>query len=104
MPLNLFVSTVLARSRLAPTETGVQLDIAPGSVALDAVLWPFVRAAIDLVTTGDRVRECDSDDRGWIFLDTSRGGRHRWSDRAGSGNLTKVRRFRARQTMQRGTA
>jgi len=38
-------------------------------VALDAVVWPFVGAAIDLFTTSDldRVRECDSNDRGWVF-------------------------------------
>ncbi len=38
-------------------------------MALAAVLWPFVGAAIDLVPTSDldRIRECDSDNRGWVF-------------------------------------
>lgn len=98
--LNEFVGTSLAHSRLEMTDGGIQLAVSPKSASLDAPLWPVVRSAIDLFTTGDldRVRECDGNACGWVFLDTSRGGRRRWCDMADCGNLAKVRRFRARQT------
>jgi predicted RNA-binding Zn ribbon-like protein len=43
-----------------------------------------------------RIHRCPGENCGWLFLDTSRGGRRRWCDMATCGNLDKVRRFRRR--------
>jgi predicted RNA-binding Zn ribbon-like protein len=69
------------------------------SDALDRVLWPIVRSAVDLLTSPDlaRVGQCPAADCGWLFLDTSRAGRRQWCDMADCGNLAKVQRFRQRR-------
>ncbi len=43
-----------------------------------------------------RVRLCEGDDCGWLFVDGSRAGSRRWCDMSDCGNLAKVRAFRAR--------
>lgn len=106
--LNDFVADSLERTHLVWTDDGFRLERAPSSdrVHLDEPLWPIVRAAIDLLTAADlgRLRQCADDECGWLFLDTSRGGRRRWCDMADCGNQNKVRRFRARKTRHRATA
>lgn len=96
--LNRFVSAFLTGARLVPgsADDGYALARQEDPTALDRPLWPVVRAAIELLTSTDlqRVRECAGDACGWLFLDTSRGGRRRWCDMADCGNLAKARRFR----------
>ena len=101
--LNAFVGELLASMRLVPTDEGFVLGRDDDPTALDRVLWPIVRSAIDLFTSGElgRVRECAGDACGWVFVDTSRSGRRRWCDMADCGNTAKVRRYRARHA---GTA
>jgi predicted RNA-binding Zn ribbon-like protein len=67
--------------------------------ALDAPLWPVARAAAGLLTSAEttRLRTCDGDGCGWLFLDRSRSGRRRWCSMEDCGNVDKVRRFRRRQ-------
>ena len=97
--LNGFVGELLSGSRLVPTADGFELRRDDDPAALDRVLWPIVRSAIDLFTSGElrRVRQCADDACGWVFVDTSRGGRRRWCDMADCGNQAKVRRYRARR-------
>ncbi len=65
---------------------------------LDRVLWPIVRSAARLLTGGElaRVRLCDADDCGWLFVDASRNRSRRWCDMSECGNRAKARRFRQR--------
>lgn len=72
-------------------------DVVPG--ALDRMLWPVVRSAADLLTSGDveRLGQCPGEECGWLFLDTSRSRRRQWCDMADCGTLAKVRRFREKQ-------
>jgi len=72
---------------------------APGPDALDAMLAPIVRAALELLMSGerDRVRICAADDCVWLFLDTSKNRTRRWCDMKQCGNRNKVRRFYERQ-------
>ena len=69
------------------------------SPALDRMLWPVTRSAAELLTSTDsrKVRCCDGEDCGWLFLDTSRNGRRHWCDMRDCGNRAKVKRFRERQ-------
>jgi predicted RNA-binding Zn ribbon-like protein len=74
-------------------------DEPSGVEALARVLWPVARSAAELLTAPEleRVRLCDADDCGYLFVDASRNRSRRWCDMADCGNLAKVRRFRARQ-------
>jgi predicted RNA-binding Zn ribbon-like protein len=69
------------------------------SPSLDRILWPVARSAAELLASSDaqRVRCCDGQDCGWLFLDTSRNGARHWCDMRDCGNRAKVRRFRERQ-------
>ena len=69
------------------------------TIVLDAVLWPVVVAAADLLTMEDQplLRQCASDACSWLYLDTTRNHSRRWCDMKGCGNKAKVRRYRQRQ-------
>ena len=66
--------------------------------AADELLWPVVRSAAELMVSPalDCVRECDGENCGWLFLDTSKAGRRRWCSMEICGNRAKARRHRAR--------
>jgi predicted RNA-binding Zn ribbon-like protein len=105
--LNQFVGELLCASHLVPTAAGLALGRDDDPAALDRVLWPVVRSALELFTSGElqRVRECPGEACGWVFVDASRGGRRRWCDMANCGNVAKDRRHRARQgTPSQGSA
>src|SRR6266542_1398426 len=65
---------------------------------LGRVLWPVVWSAVELLTGGplERVRECDNDPCGWLFVDMSRNRSRRWCDMRDCGNRVKARRHYAR--------
>lgn len=73
----------------------LEWEWAAGSDALDAMLGPIVRAALDLLRSPERgrIRLCDADDCVWLFLDTSKNRSRRWCDMKQCGNRNKVRRF-----------
>ena len=66
--------------------------------AFDRLLWPISLSAADLLTSTDlsRLRQCQGNNCGWMFLDTSRNRSRRWCDMQDCGNRAKVRRFRQR--------
>jgi predicted RNA-binding Zn ribbon-like protein len=69
-----------------------------GDGALDQVLWPVVRSAVELLLGADRrrVKECAGDRCGWLFVDRSKAGRRRWCSMASCGNRAKAQRHRDR--------
>jgi predicted RNA-binding Zn ribbon-like protein len=84
-----------AHARIVPSDGGYQWSSDDDLRALDRPLWPVVRDAVDLLTTGrlDRIRECPGPDGcGWLFYDTSRNGRRRWCSMDVCGNRAKGRR------------
>ena len=91
-----------ARERLVakrlPAGFGIGIE-ASADAELGAPLAAIVRSAVEVLaspTELQRVRYCPGEECGWLFLDTSRGGRRRWCDMSDCGNLDKVRRFRER--------
>jgi predicted RNA-binding Zn ribbon-like protein len=97
--LNAFTQAALRRRRLELR--GANYIWAWATVEerpLDAILWPIVLAAAELLTSParSRVRACAADDCGWLFLDTSRSHRRRWCTMESCGNRAKARRFYAR--------
>jgi predicted RNA-binding Zn ribbon-like protein len=71
---------------------------------LEAPLWPVVRAAAELLVSGERelVRECDSASCRWLFLDRSRNRSRRWCDMKTCGNRVKARRHYRRRKKAAG--
>ncbi|MDB5657521.1 MAG: hypothetical protein JWS10_136 [Cypionkella sp.] len=69
------------------------------TVDLDLVTDRLALAAAALLVedkSGRRsIRECPGQNCGWLFLDTSRGGRRHWCSEKGCGTRTRVRKFRA---------
>ncbi|WP_167458641.1 CGNR zinc finger domain-containing protein [Mesorhizobium kowhaii] len=66
---------------------------------LNTISWRVAFGAAEfMVARHDRrsVRECTGPNCGWLFIDTSRGGRRRWCSDESCGTHTRVRRFRAK--------
>lgn len=62
---------------------------------LDRMLWPVVRSAATLLTSSnlDRLRECEAEGCGWVFVDTTRNRSRRWCSMESCGNRAKAQRF-----------
>ena len=69
-------STLTEPPRGAAAEAPLQWSWRQSSERLDAVVWPVLRAAADLLTSPEatRIRECAGADCGWIYVDRSRNG------------------------------
>jgi predicted RNA-binding Zn ribbon-like protein len=90
----------MAHARIVPIAGGYVWDWDEDPHGLDRMLWPIVRDAADLLTTGrlGRIRECPgADGCGWLFYDTSRNGKRRWCSMDGCGNRSKGRRHYRRR-------
>jgi predicted RNA-binding Zn ribbon-like protein len=101
-----------ALARIAQAYRSVAADAAlatgpDGRTALDwsgaraetRFLAPIVMDALELLADAraDRLKQCDGETCGWLFLDTSKAGRRRWCDMATCGNVSKARRHAARK-------
>jgi predicted RNA-binding Zn ribbon-like protein len=97
--LNRELREALARLRLSTESGGYALDFGLSGTSFDQIIWPIVRSASEMLTSGDlnRVRRCAADDCGWLFLDTSRNRSRRWCDMKDCGNRSKVRRYYERR-------
>ena len=95
--LNREVARARAAERLVPGRDRFAWK-AEDAPALDRPVQLVAAAAASLLVEGplSRLHRCPGERCGWLFLDTSRGGRRRWCDMATCGNLEKVRRFRRR--------
>ena len=65
--------------------------------ALDALLWPVLHSAGELLLHGDldHVKECAG--CGWLFLDTSKNQSRRWCSMNTCGARDKMRRYHKRK-------
>lgn len=66
---------------------------------LDRVLWPVVRSTVETLVSAElaRVRMCQGEHCGWLFVDRSKNHSRRWCDMQECGNIAKVRRYRRKQ-------
>jgi predicted RNA-binding Zn ribbon-like protein len=101
--VNAEVLDARSRESLASRGGRVGWEWREPAAALESPLWPVARAAAALLASDEtrRVRECDGEGCGWLFLDRSRGRRRRWCTMEDCGNLAKVRRFRRRRAAGR---
>lgn len=92
-----FLNTALAETtthfRVVAAGEGFMWDWEK-EVGYDAMLWPVVRSAANLLTSEalERVGECaDEHGCGWLFFDTSRNRSRRWCSMEDCGNRAKAR-------------
>jgi predicted RNA-binding Zn ribbon-like protein len=89
----------LAQAQLVSESGGFLWRWPAESDALDQMLWPIIRSAIELLMAPElrRVKVCPGlDDCGWLFLDTSKSGQRRWCSMDTCGSRSKMRRYYAR--------
>jgi predicted RNA-binding Zn ribbon-like protein len=84
-----------ASARLVARGDAFRYDV-PATAGVDAILWPLLESAREVLVTPHRVKECPGEDCGWVFLDTSRNGTRRWCSMGSCGSREKMRRYRAR--------
>lgn len=92
--LNAALPRVMAQLRIAPDTAGYHWVWDRSQPALDSMLWPIVRSATELLTSVelDRVRECEGETCGWMFMDTSKNRSRRWCSMDDCGNRAKAKR------------
>ena len=85
--------------QLARSAGEIRWDLRLDPADPDQLLAPIVWSLAELLTAPEfsRVRRCEADDCGWLFIDASRARSRRWCTMSDCGNLAKVRAFRARQ-------
>lgn len=95
-----WVQRFASARRLARGAAGIRWRWTLDRYRLDHPLAPIAWSLSELLTSPElgRVRVCDADECGWLFVDASRSGSRRWCDAAGCGNLVRVRQFRARRS------
>jgi predicted RNA-binding Zn ribbon-like protein len=103
---NAELSGLLSRSKIIPAGEGFAWQWAADEDALDRMLSPVMRDALDLLTSEDLrwVRECPGDGCGWLFLDASRNRSRRWCAMEDCGNRAKARRHYRRTRAARDRA
>ena len=89
----------MTQARLVSESGGFLWRWPAESDAIDQMLWPIIRSAVELLTAPElrRVKVCPGlGDCGWLFLDTSKGGQRRWCSMESCGSRSKMRRYYAR--------
>lgn len=98
--LNAALAGSLARLRLVSDEASGRFawELADVGDDLDGVLWPIALSAAELLTSDElpRVRACEGEGCGWLFVDTSRNQSRRWCSMESCGNRAKAKRHYAR--------
>ena len=97
--LNPLLGEALGRLELAPAgarRRRLRWDWRGVDTRLDAVLWPVLRSAAELLASeeADRIRTCGGVDCGWMYVDRSRNGLRRWCQMQTCGTREKTRRRR----------
>jgi predicted RNA-binding Zn ribbon-like protein len=86
----------LASMQVRPIQKTFRWEWMGSDNTLDSMLWPVLHSAAELLISEklNRVRNCEG--CGWLFLDTTKGGRRRWCDMSICGNRAKSKRHYAR--------
>jgi predicted RNA-binding Zn ribbon-like protein len=84
-----------ARARMMVVHGLLQLQPDVEASGLDLPLDAIAFSAVDLLggLKRERTRVCRGPDCGWLFIDSSKGGRRVWCDMATCGNASKSTRF-----------
>ncbi len=88
----------VAHAKLAPEGGRYVWSWAPREAAVEAVLGPIALSALATLTQADltRVKRCEGEKCGWLFLDTTKNKSRRWCEMEVCGNRAKQKRLSAR--------
>ena len=103
--LNVELGRSLNRLRVSLGKKGFGWEWDADHIELDHPLGPIARSAADLLTSGRalaNIRQCQGDNCGWLFLDSTRNHSRCWCDMRDCGNRAKVRRHRLRKKHSEG--
>lgn len=88
----------VACAKLAPEGGRYVWSWTPHEAAIEAVLGPIALSALATLTQADltRVKRCEGEKCGWLFLDTTKNKSRRWCEMEICGNRAKQKRLSAR--------
>jgi predicted RNA-binding Zn ribbon-like protein len=94
-----FYGESISRSQFVKAETHYQTRWKMDE-ELDAVLWPIIHSAGELLLSDEliHVKECPG--CGWLFLDTSKNQSRRWCNMNTCGVRDKMRRYHKRKQIE----
>ena len=97
--LNASLKNSLARLQLQSGARKMSLSWRGFGSDLESPIWAVVWSAARLLSSddADKLRTCDGENCGWVYLDRSRNGLRRWCDMATCGTLRKTERRRERR-------
>jgi len=103
--LSLVLQEGASRMEISPAGRGFAWTWVVDKEELDRMVWPVVRSAGDLLTSGDleRVRQCARDGCDWLFVDLSKNHSRRWCSMDMCGSRVKSRRYYRRQKRREGS-
>lgn len=89
----------IRRTRLVPQSGQVRVTVGLERSDLNLIVDRIALSAVELMRDipAARTRVCRGSRCGWLFIDTSKGGRRTWCDMATCGNAAKLRRLQERQ-------
>ncbi len=92
--LNETLAEAMSHAHIVTAENGYAWDWTGMENDLAQMLYPIARSAADILTSDNlaRVRECEDDECGWLFVDTSKNHSRRWCSMDDCGNRAKARR------------
>jgi predicted RNA-binding Zn ribbon-like protein len=84
----------MRHARITSTPEGYAWGWDQGRPAMNRMLWPIARSAVELLTSKElkRIRKCASGDCTWLFIDKSKNRSRRWCEMDSCGNREKARR------------
>lgn len=86
--------------QIGVTDTGFVRQLIQNTTALDAMLWPIVWSAAELLTSPElrQVRQCARREGcDWLFVDTSKNSSRRWCSMNLCGSRAKAHRYYQRK-------
>lgn len=91
--INQWLSRTFSNLELVQLNGHFVLDWNTENFELESVLWPIIRAFVDLVTSEDIncIKQCGN--CGYLFVDKSKNNSRKWCSMEICGNRVKARRF-----------
>jgi len=104
--LNWSVQKAVVAARIETSEDGLEwnLDSLRNTVSGSISLLALSAAGLYTSDHAGRVRECNNETCGWLFLDLSKNQSRKWCDMSDCGNVAKARRYYAKQKALRKVA
>ena len=96
--LNWSVQKAVVAARIDVATGGLKWNVTGLQTSVAGCLGLLALSAAGLFTSdlANRVRECNNETCGWLFLDLSKNRSRKWCDMSDCGNLAKARRYYAK--------